>query len=48
MVKFESPLVVGVPVIWPDADKLRPAGSEPDCKVHVYGVTPPLAAKAVL
>jgi hypothetical protein len=48
IVKFERPLVVGVPVICPDVDKLSPAGRDPDCKVHVYGATPPLAAMVVL
>jgi hypothetical protein len=44
-VKFAVPAVVGVPVITPAADNVRPAGGVPDVTDHKYGGAPPLAAK---
>ena len=45
-VKFEVPVVVGVPVMAPlPAFKLKPAGSVPALMLQVYGCTPPLACR---
>ncbi len=44
-VKFAVPAVVGVPVITPAADNVRPAGGVPDVTDHRYGGAPPVAAK---
>ena len=44
-VKFAVPAVVGVPVIAPAADNVRPAGGVPDVTDHMYGGAPPEAAK---
>ena len=43
--KFEVCAVVGVPEMTPvDEARLKPVGSEPLRTLHVYGVTPPVAA----
>ena len=44
-VKLEVPGVVGVPVMTPEEDSVRPAGSDPDATVQVYGAVPPLAER---
>src|SRR5262245_37437226 len=44
-VKFAVPAVVGVPVISPAADNVRPAGGVPDVTDHRYGGAPPVAAR---
>ncbi len=43
-VKDEVALVVGVPEITPALESANPAGSVPLATLHVYGVTPPVAA----
>jgi hypothetical protein len=49
MVKFEVPFVVGTPEIAPVlAEMPSPLGSDPAEMLHVYGVTPPAAAKDVV
>ena len=45
-VKFAVCAVVGVPVIAPAVDSDNPAGNVPAAISHVYGVVPPVAAKA--
>ena len=40
----DHPAVVGVPVITPLEERVRPAGRAPLATVHVYGGFPPLAA----
>jgi hypothetical protein len=48
-VKLLVPLLDGVPVMAPLlAFKLRPAGRLPTVMDHVYGVTPPLAARLAM
>ena len=42
-VKEEVPAVVGVPLIWPDVHRVRPAVREPELSDQLYGVLPPLA-----
>jgi len=37
------PAAVGVPEIAPAEESVKPAGSVPDERLHVYGVVPPLA-----
>src|SRR6476646_6264706 len=37
------PAAVGVPEIAPAEERVKPAGSAPDARLHVYGVVPPLA-----
>jgi hypothetical protein len=37
------PAAVGVPEIAPAEESVKPAGSVPDDRLHVYGVVPPLA-----
>jgi len=45
-VKSEVPAAVGVPVMIPvESSRLKPAGSVPVVTDHVYGVTPPEAAR---
>jgi hypothetical protein len=45
IVKFDVPCVVGVPEMTPvDVLSVRPVGSVP-VNAHVYGVTPPVAAR---
>jgi hypothetical protein len=39
------PAAVGVPVIWPAALRLNPAGNDPPDKDQLYGVVPPAAAR---
>lgn len=39
---------VGVPLSAPEVDRLSPAGSVPLVRDHVYGVVPPVAARAAL
>lgn len=46
-VKLNEPEVVGVPEIVPAATRVRPPGREPELRLQVYGVTPPVAAKVV-
>lgn len=43
--KFAAPAAVGVPLITPAGDNVRPAGGVPDVTDHVYGCVPPMAAK---
>lgn len=43
-VKFEVPPVVGVPLITPVPDRVRPAGSVPVAMDQAYGGVPPAAA----
>src|SRR5438105_3224839 len=45
MVKVETPVVVGVPVITPEADSVNPAGKVPEVIDQVYGGLPPDAAR---
>ena len=42
--KLNVPALVGVPEIIPALDSDSPPGSEPDERVQVYGVVPPVAA----
>src|SRR5882762_7535908 len=44
-VKLPVPTVVGVPVICPLADTVKPAGRLPDCNDQLYGVVPPAAVR---
>ena len=44
IVKLKIPAVVGVPPIAPAPDNVKPAGKDPDARVHAYGVAPPVAA----
>ena len=46
-VKLKMPAVVGVPVIVPVVDKLRPVGNVPLLIDHAVGVIPPLAVSVV-
>jgi hypothetical protein len=43
MVNEKLPACVGIPVIWPDTEALRPGGSEPAAIDHAYGAEPPVA-----
>ena len=43
--KFAVPKVVGVPLMTPAVDRVRPAGGVPDVTDHVYCGVPPVAAK---
>jgi hypothetical protein len=45
-VKFAVPAAVGVPLMFPPAPRLSPAGRAPLLTVHVYPPVPPLAASA--
>lgn len=47
-VKFEVPVAVGVPVIWPLLFRPNPAGRLPLMMLHVYGCTPPVAPSVAL
>lgn len=48
-VNDDEPDAVGVPETAPlDAFSVKPAGSEPDVMLHVYGVVPPEAASPAL
>jgi hypothetical protein len=47
-VKFDVPIVVGVPEITPAVDSVKPAGNVPPASAHVYGATPPDAARVAL
>ena len=47
-VKLKVPAVVGVPVIVPAVDKLRPVGNVPLLIDHDVGVMPPLAVSVVV
>jgi hypothetical protein len=40
----ELPCVLGVPVIVPVVERLRPGGSEPLSTDHEYGDVPPIAS----
>src|SRR5579859_1604044 len=42
-VNDEVAAVVGVPEIAPAEESVKPLGSVPDDRLHVYGVAPPLA-----
>jgi hypothetical protein len=46
-VKVDEPDAVGVPEIVPEADKVNPAGNDPELTLHVYGAVPPVAASVV-
>jgi hypothetical protein len=41
----DVPVVVGVPEMEPELERVRPAGSEPWVTFQRYGGTPPLAAR---
>jgi hypothetical protein len=43
--KVEVPAAVGVPAITPVEEMARPTGHVPDVTDHVYGGTPPVAAR---
>ena len=43
-VKLNVPEAVGVPLIWPAAFRLNPAGKAPAESDQLYGPVPPLAA----
>lgn len=45
-VNVKTPLVVGVPVIYPPALRPSPVGKVPDVIDHVYGAVPPAAESA--
>ena len=42
-VKSNGPAVVGVPVIAPEPDNVKPGGKVPAATDQLYGVIPPLA-----
>ena len=44
-VKEKSPRRLGVPETTPDELSVNPFGSLPDVRAHVYGPTPPVAAR---
>src|ERR1700690_724051 len=44
-VKWNVPLVVGVPEMEPLAESVSPGGNAPEMFVHLYGVWPPMAAR---
>ena len=46
MVKLNEPSAVGVPLSVPPDERLSPPGKGPEATDHVYGVVPPVAAKA--
>jgi hypothetical protein len=41
--KLNVPAAVGVPDIAPPVESVRPLGSDPDARLHVYGSPPPTA-----
>jgi hypothetical protein len=47
MVKLNVPGALGVPLIIPGPDRLRPAGNVPVAIVNVYGGVPPLACPLI-
>jgi hypothetical protein len=44
-IKLRFPALVGVPLITPELDSVRPAGKAPDVIVQLYGAVPPAANK---
>jgi hypothetical protein len=45
--KLVLPVVVGVPLIAPEGESVKPAGREvPFARLNAYGATPPAAANA--
>ena len=44
-VKLAFSAVVGIPLITPVLDSVRPAGNLPGTAVQLYGVVPPIAVK---
>lgn len=42
-VKFDVPVVVGVPFSVPEDERVNPAGNEPAVTAKVYGAVPPAA-----
>ena len=46
-VKLDVPALVGVPVIWPLEESVRPAGRLPAATLQLYGAVPPIALSAV-
>jgi len=44
-VNVDAPVPVGVPLITPAADRLRPAGNVPDASDHVFEPVPPVAVR---
>jgi len=44
-VKFELLAAVGVPLIVPVADSIKPAGNDPEIKDQEYGGRPPVAVR---
>jgi hypothetical protein len=43
--KVNVPAAVGVPEIAPPLDRVRPSGSGPATKYHLYGAVPPVAVR---
>src|SRR5262245_21631985 len=43
IVKLKMPAAVGVPLIKPPVDSVRPSGNAPEVRDHVKGVVPPVA-----
>ena len=41
----EVPDDLGVPLIWPEALRVKPAGKDPEATDQLYGLTPPEAAR---
>ena len=48
IVKVAVPVAVGVPVILPAFESVKPAGRLPDASDHVYPGVPPVSLKVVL
>ncbi len=46
-VNVDAPAPVGVPVMAPAADRVRPAGKVPAVTDQVYGAKPPVGARVV-
>ena len=40
-VKLELPRLLGVPLMVPPVERLRPGGSDPATTLHAYGTVPP-------
>ena len=45
MLSLDAPVPVGVPLITPAADRLRPAGNVPVASDHVFEPAPPVAVR---
>ena len=46
-VNNEVPVVLGVPLIWPEPLRLKPAGKDPELTDQVYGAVPPVTPSDV-